>query len=110
MASEKIIKLTLLCGFICGSIFFVGGEKIGILIYKSLDVGILIKFLSPIVPLMYLDSICDGICAGVFPCPDGGLSPQPLYAGADPPAEKRAFPCRHRHGTVRQRFFGKRGS
>lgn len=64
-AAEKIIKLTLLCGLICGSIFFVGGEKIGILIYKNGDVGYLIKALSPIVPLMYLDSICDGILKGL---------------------------------------------
>lgn len=64
-AAEKIIKLTLLCGLICGSLFFVGGEKIGLLLYKSQDVGFLIKALSPIVPLMYLDSICDGILKGL---------------------------------------------
>lgn len=64
-AAEKIIKLTLICGLICGALFFVGGEKIGILIYKSVDVGYLIKALSPIVPLMYLDSICDGILKGL---------------------------------------------
>ena len=64
-AAEKIIKLTLICGMLCGSVFFVGGEKIGILIYKSYDVGYLIKALSPIVPLMYLDSICDGILKGL---------------------------------------------
>lgn len=64
-ASEKIIKLTLLCGLFCGALFFVGGEKIGLLIYKSEDVGFLLKALSPIVPLMYLDSICDGILKGL---------------------------------------------
>ena len=64
-AAEKIIKLTLLCGLICGSLFFIGGEKIGYLLYQSQDVGFLIKALSPIVPLMYLDSICDGILKGL---------------------------------------------
>ena len=64
-ASEKIIKLTLLCGLFCGALFFVGGEKIGLLLYKSQDVGFLLKALSPIVPLMYLDSICDGILKGL---------------------------------------------
>ncbi len=64
-ASEKIIRLTLLCGLFCGTLFFVGGEKIGLLIYKSQDVGFLLKALSPIVPLMYLDSICDGILKGL---------------------------------------------
>ncbi len=64
-ASEKIIKLTLLCGLFCGALFFVGGEKIGLLFYKSYDIGFLLKALSPIVPLMYLDSICDGILKGL---------------------------------------------
>ena len=64
-ASEKIIKLTLLCGLFCGALFFVGGEKIGLLVYKSYDIGFLLKALSPIVPLMYLDSICDGILKGL---------------------------------------------
>lgn len=64
-ASEKIIKMTLLCGILCGVLFFIGGEKIGVLIYNDTDVGFLLKALSPIVPLMYLDSICDGILKGL---------------------------------------------
>ena len=64
-ATEKIIKITLLCGMLCGSLFFIGGEKLGFLIYKSHDVGFLLKVLSPIVPLMYLDSICDGLLKGL---------------------------------------------
>lgn len=35
------------------------------LIYKSRDVGELLRALSPIVPLMYLDSISDGILKGL---------------------------------------------
>ena len=64
-AVEKTIKITLLCGLFCGAMFFVGGEKIGLLIYQSNDVGYLLKVLSPIVPLMYLDSISDGILKGL---------------------------------------------
>ncbi len=64
-ASEKVIKLTLLCGIMCGVLFFFGGERLGVLIYKDTDVGFLLKSLSPIVPLMYLDSICDGILKGL---------------------------------------------
>ena len=64
-SSEKIIKFTMLCGVICGSLFFVGGEKIGLLVYNSKDIGILLKYLAPIVPLMYIDSICDGILKGL---------------------------------------------
>lgn len=64
-SSEKIIKITLLCGVICGALFFIGGEKIGILVYGSEDIGVLLKYLAPIVPLMYIDSICDGILKGL---------------------------------------------
>lgn len=64
-AAENIIKLTAVTAFIFAAIFFVGGEKIGLLIYKSREVGELLKYLSPIVPLMYLDSISDGILKGL---------------------------------------------
>lgn len=64
-ATKNILKLTAVISFIFAAIFFVAGEKIGILIYKSQDVGNLLKALSPIVPLMYLDSISDGILKGL---------------------------------------------
>ncbi len=65
VATEKIIRLTLLVGVFCGAIFFVAGHKIGKLLYKSDDVGFLLCALSPIVPMMYLDGICDGILKGL---------------------------------------------
>ena len=60
-ATHNILKLTAVISFIAAAIFFVGGEEIGWLFYKEKDVGFLIKALSPIVPLMYIDSISDGI-------------------------------------------------
>ncbi len=62
---EKVFKLTVLVGLLFGAIFFTAGEEIGILIYKDSQVGFLLKTLSPIVPLMYLDSISDGILKGL---------------------------------------------
>ncbi len=64
-ACEKVFKLTSLVGLLFGTIFFVAGEEIGILIYNDLEIGFLLKALSPIVPLMYLDSISDGILKGL---------------------------------------------
>jgi len=64
-STERILKLTALISFVFSAIFLSCGEKIGILIYKSPDVGFLIKTLSPIVPFMYLDSIADGILKGL---------------------------------------------
>ncbi len=64
-AAERIITITTLISFVFAAIFAVGGETVGILVYKSKDVGFLIKALSPIVPFMYLDGICDGILKGL---------------------------------------------
>lgn len=63
--TERIIKLTAVIGFIFSAVFFVGGEEIGNLIYGEESVGFLLKALAPIVPLMYLDSISDGILKGL---------------------------------------------
>lgn len=64
-SAEQIIKMTSLIGFLFGAIFFVAGERIGYLIYGESSVGFLLRALSPIVPLMYLDSISDGILKGL---------------------------------------------
>jgi stage V sporulation protein B len=65
ICTKNIIKFTSLTGFIFGAIFLLCGERIGILIYGDTSVGFLLKALSPIVPLMYLDSISDGILKGL---------------------------------------------
>lgn len=62
---EKTISLTALFGIIFGAVFFICGEDIGKIIYKDQEVGFLIKILAPVVPLMYLDSIADGLLKGL---------------------------------------------
>ncbi len=64
-AAHQIIKVTSLVGFIMAALFLVAGRRLGALIYGSADVGFLLCALSPIVPLMYLDSVCDGILKGL---------------------------------------------
>lgn len=64
-ATAKILRLTGLLSFIFSAVFFTSGREIGEIIYKSTDVGNLLKALSPIVPLMYLDSVSDGILKGL---------------------------------------------
>lgn len=63
--SYRIIKITSLISMIFSALFLVIGEKLGVLIYKSHEVGFLLQALSPIVPFMYLDAICDGILKGL---------------------------------------------
>lgn len=64
-ATRNILKLTAVTAYIFAAIFFVAGDTVGQLIYKEPQVGFLLKALSPIVPLMYLDSISDGILKGL---------------------------------------------
>ncbi len=62
---EKTLFITGLASTFFASLFFICGENIGVLIYGDRTVGILIKYLAPITPLMYLDSICDGMLKGL---------------------------------------------
>ncbi len=61
----RIIKITTLISIIFTAVFLVGGDELGLIIYGSRDVGFLLTYLSPIVPFMYLDAICDGILKGL---------------------------------------------
>lgn len=63
--SYRIIKITSIISIIFSALFLVGGMQFGRLIYGSQDVGFLLQALSPIVPFMYLDTICDGILKGL---------------------------------------------
>ena len=64
-AVEDIITSAAVVGILFSAIFATCGHKIGILLYKSADVGFLICALAPIVPLMYIDSLCDGMLKGL---------------------------------------------
>ncbi len=63
--TERTLKITALVSYIFAALFFTLGDELGILIYKSEEVGFLLKALSPIVPLMYIDSVSDGILKGL---------------------------------------------
>lgn len=62
---ERTLHLTFIVGIIFAGVFFFSGQRIGNLIYNDSDSGYLIKVLAPLVPLFYLDSICDGILKGL---------------------------------------------
>ena len=64
-AVEQVIRASLTVGFVFSAVFAAAGYKIGALLYGSRDVGFLLCALSPIVPLMYLDSLCDGLLKGL---------------------------------------------
>ena len=64
-ATEKSISVTVITSTLIGGIFFICGKEIAQLMYDSYDTGILICALSPLVPFMYLESVCDGILKGL---------------------------------------------
>lgn len=64
-AVERILRITVLLSFYCTAVFLFGGKALGQIIYKNDTVGLLLCTLSPIIPLMYLDSVSDGILKGL---------------------------------------------
>ena len=71
--THKICKITLVMAFAAAGLFYTFNEYIGMLVYKSERVCTLIMLLAPIVPFMYLDSVCDGFLKGL------GKQKQVLY-------------------------------
>ena len=64
-ATEKSIGITIIVSVLIGGIFFTLGKDISVLLYGSGDTGVLLVSLAPLVPLMYLESVCDGILKGL---------------------------------------------
>lgn len=62
---KRTCGITLTLSIMIGGVFFVFANPLGSVIYKSDNVGFIIKVLAPIVPFMYLDSICDGLLKGL---------------------------------------------
>ncbi|MBR3593309.1 MAG: polysaccharide biosynthesis protein [Clostridia bacterium] len=63
--AEKVITITFVSSFLLAGLFFILANQLGALIYGERDVGFLLRALSPLVPLMYIDSVCDGMLKGL---------------------------------------------
>ncbi len=59
------LKITTLISLIVGFIFWFCGEELGVLLYNDAAVGTFVKWLAPLTPLMYIDSIADGMLKGL---------------------------------------------
>jgi len=64
-AVEKSLNIILITSIPFSALFFFGSDAFGRLIYGDNEVGEMIKLLSPLVPLMYIDSISDGLLKGL---------------------------------------------
>lgn len=63
--ATRVFQIAGLFSIMVAGIFFFFGEDLGYIIYGSREPGIYIKVLAPIVPLMYLDSVVDGMLKGL---------------------------------------------
>ena len=64
-AVEKSLNIILITSIPFSALFYFGADAFGQLIYKDAEVGTFLKLLSPLVPLMYIDSISDGLLKGL---------------------------------------------
>jgi stage V sporulation protein B len=61
----RTIHFTITASILIGGLFYIFAYELGSLIYKSIEVGFLIKMLALLVPFMYLESIVTGILQGL---------------------------------------------
>ncbi|RDY24581.1 hypothetical protein CHF27_002775 [Romboutsia maritimum] len=57
---SKVLKFTLLIAMFATGLFIIFSKELGMAIYNSQEVGVMMKILAPLIPLMYLDRIVDG--------------------------------------------------
>lgn len=62
---NKTLHISALIAFVLSAMFFRYSNEIGILFYGIDDVGRYIRILSLLMPIMYLDSITDGLLRGL---------------------------------------------
>lgn len=62
---KKTLHFTLISSILIAGIFYIFPYELSEIIYKNNDVGYIIKFLAPLIPFMYLESVVAGILQGL---------------------------------------------
>ena len=62
---ERALQIALLFSILIAGIFFGFAPDLGRLFYQSTEAGGYLRILSPLVPLLYLDTVVDGILKGL---------------------------------------------
>lgn len=63
--AEQCVRLTLIFAAFIGALFLSCGEALGERIYSSADAGAYAKLISPLIPVMYLDTAVDCVLKGI---------------------------------------------
>lgn len=64
-AVNHTLHLTLTAAILLSGLFTLFAEELGQLFYQSGEVGFLLKVLAPLMPVMYVESVVDGILKGL---------------------------------------------
>lgn len=64
-AVKKALRVTLLMSIWLSGLFTIFAYDFGEILYSSPDVGFLLRVLAPLMPIMYLESIVDGMLKGL---------------------------------------------
>ncbi len=64
-AVEKALRITLLSSILIGAVFTAFSRELGLLLYNSAEVGLYLRVLAPLTPIMYTESIVDGMLKGL---------------------------------------------
>ncbi len=62
---ERALSITVFSSVWIGAIFTVFARPLGLLLYGSEDVGIYLRVLAPLTPIMYTESMVDGMLKGL---------------------------------------------
>lgn len=62
---ERTLHITLLGSILVGGVFTALGQQLGNLLYHDSLVGLLLRVLGPLTPVMYLDSVVSGMLKGL---------------------------------------------
>ena len=63
--ADKCIRLTMLFATAMAGLCFLLGEDLGYLLFGSLEAGVYIRVFSPLILILYLDAITDGMLKGL---------------------------------------------
>jgi stage V sporulation protein B len=63
--TDKCLRLSLLFALGISGLCFLLGEDLGLLLFGSQDAGVYIRIFAPLIPILYVDAITDGILKGL---------------------------------------------
>jgi len=61
----RVLQACLLLSILVTAVFMTFSEELGLLVYDSAEVGKLLLYLAPLIPMMYLDAVVDGMLKGL---------------------------------------------